>query len=228
MKVAYQGIEGSYSESCAKQIYTDCETIPCKTFDDVFKKASEDEEVIAIIPARGRSKRIPGKNYKKFNGRPIIASTIRKLKESKIFDRIIVSTDSKKIANIFDKIVLFIVENIILPFGFKSFILLDIISPQLSRCSITSKRIITSYFFFKLRDDKFCLMYRIFKFDFIACFLATSIFLITKSTPVTLAPSLESGSQIRPPPHPKSRISKLKRGFFLFLILWRFIIFFLI
>tara|TARA_Y100000031_G_scaffold120891_1_gene135190 strand:- start:819 stop:1514 length:696 start_codon:yes stop_codon:yes gene_type:complete len=58
------------------------------------------KKVIAIIPARGRSKRIPGKNYKKFNGRPIIASTIRKLKESKIFDRIIVSTDSKKIANI--------------------------------------------------------------------------------------------------------------------------------
>ena len=44
MKVAYQGIEGSYSESCAKEIYPDCKTISCKTFDDVFKKASEDEE----------------------------------------------------------------------------------------------------------------------------------------------------------------------------------------
>ena len=55
MKVAYQGIEGSYSESCAKQIYTDCETIPCKTFDDVFKKASEDEGVIAIIPESNRT-----------------------------------------------------------------------------------------------------------------------------------------------------------------------------
>ena len=55
MKVAYQGIEGSYSESCAKLIYTDCETIPCKTFDDVFKKASEDEEVIAIIPESNRT-----------------------------------------------------------------------------------------------------------------------------------------------------------------------------
>ena len=58
------------------------------------------KDVIAIIPARGGSKRIPGKNYKMFNGKPIIASTIAKLKKSKIFDRIIVSTDSKKIASI--------------------------------------------------------------------------------------------------------------------------------
>ena len=55
MKVAYQGIEGSYSESCAKQIYPDCKTIPCKTFDDVFKKASEDEGIIAIIPESNRT-----------------------------------------------------------------------------------------------------------------------------------------------------------------------------
>ena len=55
MKVAYQGIEGSYSESCAKQIYPDCKTISCKTFDDVFKKASENEGVIAIIPESNRT-----------------------------------------------------------------------------------------------------------------------------------------------------------------------------
>ena len=55
MKVAYQGIEGSYSESCAKQLYPDCKTIPCKTFDDVFKKASENEGVIAIIPESNRT-----------------------------------------------------------------------------------------------------------------------------------------------------------------------------
>ena len=60
----------------------------------------ERNKVLAIIPARGNSNRIPGKNYKKFNGKPIIANTIKKLKESKIFDRIIVSTDSKKIASI--------------------------------------------------------------------------------------------------------------------------------
>ena len=58
------------------------------------------KNIVAIIPARGNSKRIPGKNYKIFNGKPIIASTIEKLKKSRIFDRIIVSTDSKKIASI--------------------------------------------------------------------------------------------------------------------------------
>ena len=58
------------------------------------------KNIIAVIPARGGSKRIPGKNYKKFNGEPIIERTIKKLKKSKIFNRIIVSTDSKKIASI--------------------------------------------------------------------------------------------------------------------------------
>ena len=58
------------------------------------------KNVIAIIPAKGNSKRISGKNYKKFDGKPIIAYTIEKLKRSGIFDRIIVSTDSKKIASI--------------------------------------------------------------------------------------------------------------------------------
>ena len=59
--------------------------------------------LVAIIPARGASKRIPGKNYKNFNGKPIIKNTIEKLKKSKIFNRIIVSTDSKKIASISKK-----------------------------------------------------------------------------------------------------------------------------
>ena len=58
------------------------------------------KNVVAIIPAKGNSKRISGKNYKKFDGKPIIAYTIEKLKRSGIFDRIIVSTDSKKIASI--------------------------------------------------------------------------------------------------------------------------------
>ena len=55
MKVAYQGIEGSYSESCAKELYPDCETISCKTFDDVFKKANEDDQIMAIIPESNRT-----------------------------------------------------------------------------------------------------------------------------------------------------------------------------
>ena len=55
MKIAYQGIEGSYSESCAKKMYPNCETIACKTFDDVFSKASKDSEVRAIIPESNKT-----------------------------------------------------------------------------------------------------------------------------------------------------------------------------
>ena len=55
MKIAYQGIEGSYSESCAKEMYPNCETISCKTFDDVFAKANEDNEVRAIIPESNKT-----------------------------------------------------------------------------------------------------------------------------------------------------------------------------
>ena len=54
MKIAYQGIEGSYSESCAKEVYPGCETISCKTFDDVFATANENEEVKAIVPEMNR------------------------------------------------------------------------------------------------------------------------------------------------------------------------------
>ena len=55
MKIAYQGIEGSYSESCAKEIYPDCKTISCKTFDEVFTKANQDEEVRAMIPESNKT-----------------------------------------------------------------------------------------------------------------------------------------------------------------------------
>lgn len=55
---------------------------------------------IAVIPARGGSKRIPGKNIRNFSGRPMIAWAIETAKNSKLFDHIIVSTDDKKIAGI--------------------------------------------------------------------------------------------------------------------------------
>lgn len=53
---------------------------------------------VAIIPARGGSKRIPRKNIKEFFGKPMIAWTIEAAKKSDIFDRIIVSTDDEEIA----------------------------------------------------------------------------------------------------------------------------------
>jgi pseudaminic acid cytidylyltransferase len=54
---------------------------------------------IAIIPARGGSKRIPHKNIKLFLGKPMISYAIEAAKESGIFEHIIVSTDDQKIAD---------------------------------------------------------------------------------------------------------------------------------
>ncbi len=53
---------------------------------------------VAIIPARGGSKRIPRKNIKLFCGKPIISYSIEAARESGLFDRIIVSTDDDEIA----------------------------------------------------------------------------------------------------------------------------------
>jgi pseudaminic acid cytidylyltransferase len=55
---------------------------------------------IAIIPARGGSKRIPRKNIKDFCGKPMIAWSIEAAKDSNLFDHIFVSTDDAEIANL--------------------------------------------------------------------------------------------------------------------------------
>ncbi len=55
---------------------------------------------IAIITARSGSKRIPKKNIKFFLGKPIIAYSIEKAINSKLFDKVMVSTDDKEIADI--------------------------------------------------------------------------------------------------------------------------------
>jgi len=55
---------------------------------------------IAIIPARGGSKRIPRKNIKNFLGKPIIAYSIETALQSGLFDEVMVSTDDKEIAEI--------------------------------------------------------------------------------------------------------------------------------
>ena len=56
--------------------------------------------IIAIIPARGGSKRIPNKNIVSLDGRPLIAYTIIEAKKSSYITRMIVSTDSKDIAEV--------------------------------------------------------------------------------------------------------------------------------
>ncbi|HTO31949.1 MAG TPA: pseudaminic acid cytidylyltransferase [Pararhizobium sp.] len=55
---------------------------------------------IAIIPARGGSKRIPRKNIKLFGGQPMIAWPIRAALSSQLFDHVIVSTDDDEIAEV--------------------------------------------------------------------------------------------------------------------------------
>jgi N-acylneuraminate cytidylyltransferase len=55
---------------------------------------------LAIIPARGGSKRIPRKNIRPFHGRPIIGWSIAAARASGLFDRIVVSTDDAEIASI--------------------------------------------------------------------------------------------------------------------------------
>ena len=55
---------------------------------------------IAIIPARGGSKRIPKKNIKNFHGKPLIAYSIETALKSNLFDKVVVSTDDEEIANI--------------------------------------------------------------------------------------------------------------------------------
>jgi len=55
---------------------------------------------IAVIPARGGSKRIPRKNIRLFNGKPMIAHAIISLQEANLFENIYVSTDDEEIARI--------------------------------------------------------------------------------------------------------------------------------
>ncbi len=61
------------------------------------------EKAIAIITARGGSKRIPRKNIKDFCGKPIIAYSIEAALESSVFDEVMVSTDDEEIAAIAKK-----------------------------------------------------------------------------------------------------------------------------
>lgn len=63
----------------------------------------KENKIIAIIPARSGSKGLKDKNIKDLNGKPLIAYTIESAKNSCIFDKIFVSTDSEKYAEIAKK-----------------------------------------------------------------------------------------------------------------------------
>lgn len=55
---------------------------------------------IAVIPARGGSKRIPRKNIKPFAGKPMIAYAIQAARDSGLFEQVVVSTDDDEIADV--------------------------------------------------------------------------------------------------------------------------------
>ncbi len=57
-------------------------------------------KIIAVIPARGGSQRIKGKNIRDFCGQPIISWSIEAAKRTNLFDQVVVSTDEPKIAEI--------------------------------------------------------------------------------------------------------------------------------
>ncbi len=62
------------------------------------------KEVVAIISARGNSKRLPNENIGPFLGRPLIAYTIAAAQNSKLVERIIVSTESAPVAAVAPKL----------------------------------------------------------------------------------------------------------------------------
>lgn len=61
------------------------------------------KKILAVIPARGGSKRIPHKNIIDFQGKPLIAWAIEEINKTSLFDDVIVSTDDEKIAEISKK-----------------------------------------------------------------------------------------------------------------------------
>jgi pseudaminic acid cytidylyltransferase len=67
-------------------------TIACTTLNKPYR--------VAIIPARGGSQRIPRKNIRLLNGKPLIAYSIETALASRLFDKVIVSTDDAEIAQI--------------------------------------------------------------------------------------------------------------------------------
>lgn len=61
------------------------------------------KKILGLIPARGGSKGIPGKNIRPLLGKPLIAWTINQAKNSKFIDKLVVSTDSPEIADVSHK-----------------------------------------------------------------------------------------------------------------------------
>ena len=112
---------------------------------------------IAIIPARGGSKRIKNKNIKIFHKKPIIFQVISKLKKTKLFQNIYVSTDSSKIKKISEK------SGAKVPFKR---------SKLLSNDYSSSRDVVNDMIRFLEKKE--------IKFDYVCCVYPTSIFISNK------------------------------------------------
>ena len=55
MKILYQGSPGAYSHTAALEVYPNAEIIPCKTFDECFSRAQQDEKLKIIIPESNKT-----------------------------------------------------------------------------------------------------------------------------------------------------------------------------
>lgn len=66
-------------------------------------KIGKNKKILAIIPARGGSKRIPRKNLRNLLGKPLIAYTIEAAQKSKYINRVVVSTEDKEIVSVSEK-----------------------------------------------------------------------------------------------------------------------------
>ena len=107
---------------------------------------------IAIIPARGGSKRIPRKNIKPFLGKPIIAYSIEAALKSNLFEDVVVSTDDTEIAEIAKK------------YGAKVILRSEKNSDDYATLFHVVKEVISGYI-----DNKLII-------DNVSCILATSVF----------------------------------------------------
>lgn len=65
-----------------------------------MKSSVHKKEVLALVPARGGSKRIPGKNIRELWGKPLLAYSIEIAKQAKMINRVVCTTDDREIADV--------------------------------------------------------------------------------------------------------------------------------
>lgn len=149
-------------------------------------------KILAIIPARGGSKRIPRKNIKDFAGQPIIKYSIDAAKESGIFDEVMVSTDDNEIAEVSES------------FGAKvPFLRSKENSTDMTMTAPVLEEVINEYK--KLGKE----------FDYICCIYPTALFVTSERLKAAYKIALETGAEAVFPimkfGHPIQRALRIKK-----------------